>query len=53
MGQGWQGVIQVSRAAESRSTTGSVSNIRADSAVSSGICAHLQGKGFLCGTQPG
>ena len=32
---------------------GPLSSIRADSAVNRGICAHLQGKGFVCGTRPG
>ena len=52
-GQGWQGALQVSGAAESRSTTGSTVQHQADSAVNSGVCAQLQGKGFLCGTRPG
>ena len=51
-GQGWQCAVQVSGAAESRSTPGSTVQHQADSAVNSGVCAQLQGKGFLCGTRP-
>ena len=52
-GQRWQCVGQLSGTAESRSTTGSTVQHQADSAVNSGVCAQLQGKGFLCGTRPG
>ena len=51
-GQRWQCVGQLSGTAESRSTTGSIVQHQADSAVNSGVCAQLQGKGFLCGTRP-
>ena len=50
-GQRRQCAVQVSGAAESRSTTGSIVQHQADSAVNSGVCAQLQGKGFLCGAR--
>jgi len=52
-GKGWQCAVQLSGAAESRSTTGSVVQHQGWSAVNRGICAHLQGKGFLGGSWPG
>ena len=53
MGQRRQCAVQVSGAAESRSTTGSTVQHQADSAVNSGVCAQLQGKGSCVGPDPG
>ena len=51
-GAGGQCAVQVSGAAESRSTTGSTVQHQADSAVKSGVCAQLQGRGSCVGPDP-